>query len=163
MAYLNFGWILHGSLAAAQGPTSRRDLVFLSLQKILSIVRMEPQTISGEEMDLVDLYEPVVDGTPPSLEQIDRMVQFIEEQRKTMERPVVVTCYAGLGRTGTVLACYMVYAGYTPDQAISHIRELRPGSIQTRTQGEAVHQYAELLTSQGRGFRRSAQEASEEL
>ena len=124
---------------------------------------MEQQTISGEEMELVDLYEPVVDGNPPSLEQIERIVRFIEDERKTWERPVVVTCYAGLGRTGTVLACYLVYAGYTPDKAISQIRDLRPGSIQTRGQEEAIHQYAELLRSREGERRRTAPETLAEL
>ena len=126
MEYLNFGWIIQGLLAGTQGPTSRRDLVYLNLQNIRSIVRMEEQTISGETMDLVDLFELVADGTPPSLEQIERMVMFIQEEIRNWEHPVVVTCYAGLGRTGTVLACYMVYAGYTPDKAVSHGRRLKP-------------------------------------
>ena len=133
--------------------------MYLNLQNIRSIVRMEEQTISGESLDLVDLFEPVTDGTPPSLEQIERMVLFIQEEIRVWEHPVVVTCYAGLGRTGTVLACYMVYAGYTPDKAVSHIRGLRPGSIQTREQEDAVHQYAEMLKSRERERRRKALEA----
>ena len=114
-------------------------------------------------MDLVDLFEPVADGTPPSLEQIERMVLFIQEEIRNWEHPVVVTCNEGLGRTGTVLACYMVYAGYTPDKAVSHIRGLRPGSIQTREQEDAVHQYAEMLKSREQERRRKALEALDGL
>ena len=143
--YLNFSWILHGSLAGAQGPTRRRDLAFLKLKDIRAIVRMEQQTISGEGMDLVDLFEPVPDFTPPSRDQLERMVLFTQEQIEKWERPVVVTCYAGLGRTGTVLASYLVYAGYSPDDAVNLVRELRPGSIQTPEQADAVHRFAELL------------------
>lgn len=141
MEYLNFGWVIHGSLAGAQGPMSNRDLMFFKLQTIGAIVRMEEQTISGAGLELVDLYEPVTDFTPPNPEQIDRMVSFISEQIETWERPVVVTCYAGLGRTGTVLACYLVFSGYSPEHAIRLVRELRPRSIQTRKQEEAVFQY----------------------
>ena len=75
------------------------------------------------------------------------MVLFMEAEIRTWERPVVVTCTDGLGNTGTVLACYMVYAGYTPDKAVSHIRELRPGSIKSQEQEDAVHQYTKLLKS----------------
>ncbi len=155
MEYLNFGWVIHGSLAGAQGPTRSRDLIFLKLQSIGAIVRMEEQTISGAGLDLVDMYEPVTDFTAPNPEQIDRMVSFISEQIETWERPVVVTCYAGLGRTGTVLACYLVYSGYSAEQAIRLVRDLRPRSIQTREQEDAVSQYHDRLKEE-RSRRRKA-------
>ena len=150
MAYLNFSWILEDSLAAAQGPTTRRDLIFLQLQDIRAIVRMEENTISGEAVEMVDLYEPVPDYTAPSLAQIHRMVTFIEAEIETWEHPVVVTCQAGLGRTGTVLASYLVYVGYKPEDAIKLIRELRPGSIQTADQEDSITRYHEHLRAQER-------------
>ncbi|MCH8107027.1 MAG: dual specificity protein phosphatase family protein [Chloroflexi bacterium] len=150
MAYLNFSWILEDSLAAAQGPTTRRDLIFLQLQDIRAIVRMEENTISGEALEMVDLYEPVPDYTAPSLEQIHRMVTFIEAEIETWEHPVVVTCQAGLGRTGTVLASYLVYVGYKPEDAIKLIRNLRPGSIQTADQEDSIKRYHEYLQARER-------------
>ena len=158
MEYLKFGWIIHGLLGAAQGPNSRRDLIYLSVQNIRSIVRMQEGTISGEANDLVDLFEPVADGAAPSLEQIERMVMFMQREIRTWEHPVVVTCRAGLGRTGTILACYMVFAGYKPDKAVSHIRGLRPGSIETPEQEAAVYQYDEMLKARERERRRKALE-----
>ena len=159
MEYLNFSWILPGSLAGSQGPTRRRDLLFLKLKDIRAIIRMEEQTITGETVELVDLYEPVPDSTPPTLDQLERMVLFIQEQIEKWERPVVVTCYAGLGRTGTVLACYLVYSGYTPRAAIDLVRELRPRSIQTVEQEDSVRRFSELLKSQQKERRRKASEA----
>ncbi len=147
LSYLNFSWFVEGSLAGAQGPTSSRDIVFYKLQDILAIVRMEEKTISGEPWELVELYEPVPDMSVPSMEQIDRMVRFIEDQIETWERPVVVTCRAGQGRTGTILACYMVHVGHQPDRAISMVREVRPGSIEGLGQEHAVHQFAEFVTA----------------
>ena len=159
MAYLNFSWILEGALAGSQGPASQRDLMFLKLQEIKAVIRMETGTISGEGLDLADMFEPVEDGQPPTMEQIGRMTHFIEAQIETWEHPVVVTCYAGLGRTGTVLACYMVYVGYTPTAAIEHIRAHRPGSIQTAVQEAAVHEYSAILKDEERERRRKAIEA----
>jgi ADP-ribosyl-[dinitrogen reductase] hydrolase len=40
-------------------------------------------------------------------------------------------CYAGLGRTGTVAARLLVEHGARPDEAISLVRRIRPGSIET--------------------------------
>ncbi|MFQ6030459.1 MAG: dual specificity protein phosphatase family protein [Dehalococcoidia bacterium] len=148
MEYLNFSWVLEGSLAGAQGPTSRRDLMYFQRNEIQAVIRMEENTISAEVWQMYDLFEPVPDFTPPTIEQIDRMVRWAEDQIENWERPVVVTCAAGLGRTGTVLACYLVYAGYAPETAISMVRELRPGSIQTPAQEAAVHEYAEFNRNQ---------------
>lgn len=159
MAYLDFSWILEGSLAASRGPTNRRDLTFLKLQDITAIIRMETNTISGEAMEIVDMFEPVTDGKPPTLEQLDRMAHFIEEQIETWERPVVVTCMAGMGRTGTALAAYMVYVGYQPEAAIDFIRDIRPGTIETAAQAAAVHGYAALLKEREMERRRKAIDA----
>jgi atypical dual specificity phosphatase len=153
VAYLNFSWILEGSLAGAQGPTNARDITFLKLQDIQAVIRMDENTISTEPWEMLELYEPVPDFTAPTVAQIDRMVQFIEAQIETWERPIVVTCAAGLGLTGTVLACYFVGTGYEPQAAVDYVRQLRPGSIQTRDQEEAVHQYAKYLKDHRRGMK----------
>ena len=163
MEYLSFSWLLPGTLAGAQGPTRRRDLVFLKLRDVRALIRMEEQTISGEGAELTDLYEPVPDYTAPQPDQLDRMVGFIEEQIETWQHPVVVTCQAGMGRTGTVLACYLVYTGYSPQNAIDFVREKRDGSIQSPEQVQAIHQYSELLKSRKRDRRRKALEALHDL
>ena len=77
MEYLNFSWLLEGALAGAEGPKSRRDLMFLKLNEITAIIRMEEQTISGEAVEMADLYEPVPDFTAPRLDQIERMVGLL--------------------------------------------------------------------------------------
>ena len=148
MDYMNFSWIIEGTLAGAGGPTSTRDITFLKLKEIQAVIRMEEQTISTEPWQMIEMYEPVPDFTPPQMDQIHRMVRFIEDQIETWEHPVVVTCAAGLGRTGTVLACYFVGAGYEPQAAIDYVRLLRPGSIQTREQEEVIRQYAEFLAAE---------------
>ena len=149
MAYLNFSWILEGSIAGAEGPTNTRDITFLKLNDVQAVVRMEENTISTEPWGMVELYEPVRDFTAPNMEQIHRIVTFVEEEMETWEHPVVVTCAAGLGRTGTILACYFVKVGYHPQDAIGYVRQLRPGSIQTREQEEAVREYAGYLKGEG--------------
>ena len=130
-------------MAGAMGPTSRRDLIFFQQQDVRAVLRMEESTISAEIWNLFDMFEPVPDFSAPTLEQTDRMCRWIEDQIENYERPVVVTCHAGIGRTGTVLASYMVYMGYEPQAAIDLVRELRPGSIQTREQEQVVVDYAD--------------------
>jgi atypical dual specificity phosphatase len=55
---------------------------------------------------------------------------------------VAVHCGAGLGRTGAVLAAYFVARGMTANNAVGRVRRLRPGSIETDEQAEAVELYA---------------------
>ena len=144
--YMNFGWVLENELAGSQGPVSRQDLFFLYQQGVRAVIRMEERTIpadTGGYVDIVDMYEPVTDFTAPAQEQIQRMIDFIDEQAVNGGRPVVVSCYAGIGRTGTVLACYLVKRGAEPADAIDEVRRLRPGSIQTPEQEAAVNEYAQ--------------------
>ena len=161
MAYLNFSWIFEGSLAAAEGPTSRRDLIFLQSQKIRSIVRMEEHSISGAALEMEDLYEPVPDGTLPNMDQIHHMATFIETEIEVWEHPVVVTCQSGLARTSTVLASYLVYVGYKSEDALKLIRELRPGSIQTADQEDAIKRYYERRRAEERELRSMARKPLE--
>ena len=86
MAYMNFGWIIEGTLAGAQGPTSTRDITFLKLQEVASVIRMEENTISTEPWQMIELYEPVPDFSAPSLEQIERMVKFIVDEIEKLEK-----------------------------------------------------------------------------
>jgi atypical dual specificity phosphatase len=60
----------------------------------------------------------------------------------------MVHCLAGLGRTGTLLACYLVkHQKMLADDAIQKIREERPGSIQSFPQEEMIFQFAKSLQS----------------
>ena len=152
MQFMNFGWVLKDELAGSQGPASVQDLFFLYSQGVRAVIRMEERTIaadSGNMVDLVDMFEPVPDFTPPGLEQTQRMIDFIDQQTAE-QKPVVVSCYAGIGRTGTVLACYLVHRGEEPAEAINRVRQLRPSSIQTPEQEAAVYQYADWAQNPGR-------------
>ena len=149
MTPMNFGWVLEDELAGSMGPASFDDLSFLYHNGVRAVIRMEERTIAADtenRVDMVDMFEPVTDFTAPHLEQIHRMVEFIDKQ-VAEQRPVAVSCYAGIGRTGTVLACYLVHRGQDPADAINRIRELRPRSVQTADQEAAVYGYAQWAKS----------------
>ena len=75
------------------------------------------------------------------MDKIDSAVDFIHEQIKN-NQSVMVHCAAGMGRAGTILACYFVkYKKYTAHKAIKKIRDERPGSIQSEVQELAIGFY----------------------
>ena len=60
---------------------------------------------------------------------------------------VAVHCHAGLGRTGLVIACWLVLGGVASSAAaaVSFVRRYRRGALQTRKQVRFVHEFENAL------------------
>jgi atypical dual specificity phosphatase len=99
------------------------------------------------ELGITETHLPVPDLTPPSPDDIRTAIAVIDAALAS-GLPIAVHCAAGLGRTGTVMASWLVTQGYDADGAIARIRELRPGSIETAEQEAAVREFTRRL-SQG--------------
>ena len=68
---------------------------------------------------------PTVDDEAPTLEQLRRGVEFVEQAVSAGES-VYIHCGGGIGRAPTMAAAYFISRGYTLDEAIALIRETRP-------------------------------------
>ena len=90
-----------------------------------------------------DYLHSHISGTPSPF-QLSEILRFVEE-RNAESKPVLVHCAEGKGRTGTVLAAYLVTKGLTAEDAIGRVRELRPGSIETLEQENAVRLFEKAL------------------
>jgi atypical dual specificity phosphatase len=139
-----FSWIDKPLLAAMARPTDPDELIWLRQQGIQLLLTLTEDRLRRdwvEEAGLLVFHVPMIDMEAPCLELLDQCVSAI---RRANERQmgVAVHCGAGLGRTGVVLAAYLVDKGMTAENAISRARRLRPGSIETEEQAEVIEEFA---------------------
>lgn len=84
---------------------------------------------------------PVPDGGVPSWDQAEQFVQFVNAQLAA-GKPVAVHCEAGLGRTGTMLALFLIFRGATAKDAIQCVRNVERVAIETASQIRFLEEYA---------------------
>lgn len=152
-----FSWVIDEKLAGLGRPGAlaralEADLQDLRAEGVRALVSLTEEPLPGEAVQaagLTALHLPVPDMEPPTGADIDRFVEFTSASLRA-GRPVAVHCAMGRGRTGTMLACYLVHTGCDPAGAIRQVRRQRPGSIETRGQERAVFDYARVLAEAAR-------------
>lgn len=144
----NFSWLIDAKLAGSGMPTTIEEINWIKNQGVKSIVTMTEYGLPDSWVDGVEyLHVPTEDLSAPDIEKIDSTVDYIAERIKNGE-PVMVHCAAGIGRTGTILASYLIkYQKMSAKDAIDKVREERPGSIQSTSQEIAVSSYEKYLKS----------------
>jgi len=142
----NFSWIIEKKLAGSAIPTSIDEVQWLIEQGVKSIVTIREEPLADNWInDMNYLHVMSNDMGVPEFNDLIHAVDFIH-RRITNNEPVLVHCLAGLGRTGTILSCYLVkYQNTSAEEAIRKIREERPGSIQSYPQEEIIFQFEKSL------------------
>lgn len=88
-------------------------------------------------------HVPIPDFEPPNLQSMRAWEVEIPPVMSALARgeKVVVHCAAGLGRTGTVAASLLVLQGLTGEAAITRVRQVRPGTLETAAQEDFVRTF----------------------
>jgi atypical dual specificity phosphatase len=139
-----FSWVEKPLLAALGRPDSADDLEWLRGQGIdllVSLTEDPPYSRWVNDAGLLLMHVPITDMEAPTQEQLEKCLSGILKANQH-NMGVAVHCGAGMGRTGVILACYFVEKGLTADNAVARVRRLRPGSVETDEQVEAVGEYA---------------------
>jgi atypical dual specificity phosphatase len=139
----NFSWIIENRLAGVSYPRSEDAIVLLQKLGVQALLSLSEETVSADLLRKYKLQRehlPVADFTAPTLEQVEQALAIIDGFL-VHGLPVAVHCGAGLGRTGTILACYLVSQGSPAKDATRLVRTRRPGSIETPEQEAVIEAY----------------------
>src|SRR5919202_5491050 len=105
---------------------------------------------SGIGEGMIDYFHlSIEDYGAPSLEELDYVVNYISRQIDN-GKPVMVHCSGGKGRTGTILAAYLINKRIVLNayQAINKLRKIRGESIQSKDQENILFDYEKYLKSE---------------
>ena len=143
----NFSWIIEKKLAGSAIPTSKEEVDWLKEEGVKSIVTIREEPLDDDWIDDIEyLHIHSNDMGVPEFDDLIFSVDFIHRRLENNE-PVMVHCLAGLGRTGTILACYLIkYKKMSADDAITKIRKERSGSIQSYSQEEIIFRFEKFLS-----------------
>jgi atypical dual specificity phosphatase len=149
IAVHRFYWLIDNVLAGCSRPGAHeagidRDLADLRGHGVGALLTLTETPLPAgtlERHGLLGLHLPVDDFHAPTTGQILEALAFIDEARAD-GLPVAVHCLAGQGRTGTVLATYLIRGGQTSSRAIAAVRFVCPGAIEASRQEAALAAWA---------------------
>ncbi len=144
-----FSWIIEGEIGGMPRPGLGQDelwrwLATQGVRLVVSLTESPPDRDLMAKFNIESLHLPVPDFTAPRLEDLKHFIEHAKFHRHE-KHAIAVHCGAGIGRTGTFLAAYLVWRGLSADEAIALVREKRPGSVETEEQEQAVRNFAASL------------------
>jgi protein-tyrosine phosphatase len=133
-------WMVPGKILAFSGPvgnplsmehpfTPEDYCPYFKKRMVQAVVRLNKKRYPRTAFTRVgirhyDLFFP--DGSVPSEAIVRSFLEIVE----TEPHAVAVHCRAGLGRTGTLIGCYLMKQyRFTAPEAIAYMRVIRPGSV----------------------------------
>ncbi|XP_072172846.1 dual specificity protein phosphatase CDC14A-like isoform X1 [Diadema setosum] len=166
----DFNWIVPNKFLAFSGPHPKSKIEngypyhapeayfpYFRKHNITAIVRLNKKIYDARRFtdagfDHYDLF--FIDGSTPS----DAILQKFLTLSENAEGALAVHCKAGLGRTGTLIGCYiMKHYRFTAAETIAWIRICRPGSVIGPQQHYMEEKQASMWV-QGDIFRKKARE-----
>lgn len=148
-----FRWVVPGMLAGTPQPgvvaPIDHDLILLDRVGVTHLITLTETDMDQEALarhHLKNTHLPIFDRKAPSTSQMHMLLVRMQRLMDAGE-VLAVHCKAGLGRTGLVLAAWMVRdGGLSAEAAIERLRKVNPGFIQSDEQLEFLHAYeADIL------------------
>lgn len=145
----HFRWILPEGLAGMGRPgllgAEETDLEAIAVAGVELLVSLTREPVPVDRLrgfGIQGRHFPIKDMGVPAVRNAARLCAEIH-RRIEGGSAVALHCHAGLGRTGTMLAAYLVWTGSTAEEAIRRVRQASPKYIQSDAQLEFIRRFAE--------------------
>lgn len=143
-----FLWLWRGMLAGTPMPgvVQEIDYDMNALQRVgvTILVTLTETPLPREALDtcsIGNLWFPIPDMEAPDPEDAgdlcDRIIELVDAGEV-----LAVHCLAGLGRTGTILACCLIRSGHSAEQALEAVRAIQPRWVQSPRQEQFLEEFA---------------------
>ena len=113
-------------------PAPKKDdlenLAKTGIKSIVCLLEDNSNIKEYHEEGFKSLWLPVADDKAPTFEQVEKLVAFIDEQNRN-NNPVAIHCQGGKGRTGTLIASYLIAKGSSYEEAMNQIETNQPNAI----------------------------------
>ena len=119
-----------------------KELRSAACSRRLAVLNLRERTDAFIDLqDAAVKHIPVKDFSPPTIEQVEEAIAFIDSNIAA-GNIVVVHCLGGCGRTGTVLSAWLKKTEeLTADDAITRLRTINPCFVETPDQESFVSDY----------------------
>ena len=146
-----FAWLEPGRLAGTPLPgvvnDMEHDLAALKRMGISRLITLTERDLPQDALQshgLANLHLPIRDHEAPSLGQIQMLLKRMEMLLNKGE-VLAVHCLAGIGRTGTVLAAWLVREGLTASEALRRVRLIDHQYVQSTEQESFLQAYEDAI------------------
>ncbi len=146
-----FAWLVPGQLAGTPLPGVVHDidldLAALRRMGITLLITLTERDLPQEPLlrhGLRNLHLPIYDREPPTVAQIQMLLKRMEILL-AQGHVLAVHCLAGIGRTGTVLAAWLVREGLAAPEALRRVRLIDAQYVQTTEQEDFLQLYEDAI------------------